>query len=180
MYKKIASLAAASVLAAALVGITASPATAVVDSLTCAVGSSTTTYDPPITMTQATTTRTIDQVYGPLCVGTGSAAGITSGTHYSSNTTSRSCLQLLSTGNVSWTITWNTGQTSTVSTSRVSNVVGAVFSNVFTGTVTAGVLQGHTLIENMTAPSLPITLCTAGLGNVSQLNSVHTLEIAPL
>lgn len=145
------------------------------DTLTC-TSTSTTTYSPAITTTPSTTTRTIHQTYGP-CVGTGSAAGITGGTHDDSNTTSRSCLQLLSTATVTWTIHWNTGQQSTVTANRVSNLAGAVFTNTFTGTVTAGPLQGHAFVETMTAPSTQITACTLGQGSVSSLGAVHTLNI---
>ena len=143
--------------------------------LTC-TSTSVTTYDPPISITAAPTTRTITQGYGP-CIGTGAGVSVTSGVHASSNLTHRSCLQLLSTGSVTWTITWNTGATSTVSTQRVSNLAGAVFTNTFTGTVTDGLFEGKSVVETMTSPSTEITLCTLGLGTVSTLNAVHTLTI---
>ncbi|MFI6090575.1 hypothetical protein [Streptomyces sp. NPDC051218] len=145
------------------------------DTLTC-TGTSTTTYDPPITSATASSTRTIDQTYGP-CVGTGGAAAITGGTHNSSNTTSRSCLQLLSTATVSWTIHWSNGQSSTVTAQRVSNLAAAVFTNTFTGSVTSGYLQGHNFVETMTAPSLQITACTLRLGSVSSLGAIHTFTL---
>jgi hypothetical protein len=146
-----------------------------VDTLTC-TSTSTTTYDPPITTTPATSTRTINQTYGP-CVGTGTAASITGGTHTSSHTTQRSCLQLLSTATVSWTIDWSNGQSSTVTAQRVSNLVGAVFTNDFTGTVTSGYLAGRSFVETMTAPSLQITDCTLLGGSVSSLGAVHTFTL---
>ncbi|MFI1377716.1 hypothetical protein ACH4UY_37765 [Streptomyces longwoodensis] len=68
-------------------------------------------------------------------MGTGEAAGGTGGTHTSSNTTSRSCLQLLSTATVSWTIHWSNGQSSTVTAQRISNLAGAVLTNTFTGSM---------------------------------------------
>ncbi|WP_282202236.1 hypothetical protein [Kitasatospora fiedleri] len=143
--------------------------------LTCA-STSTTTYDPPITLSPTTTTRTIHQVYGP-CMGTGAAAAVTGGTHDDSNVTQRSCLQLLATAQVSWTIHWSNGQQSTVTTQRVSNLAGAVFTNTFTGTVTSGLLAGHAVVETMTSPSTQITACTLGAGSVSSLGAVHTLNI---
>ncbi|GIG70537.1 hypothetical protein [Phytomonospora endophytica] len=171
-------LSGAAVLTAAL--IAPAPAQAdveaqLLDTLTCA-SSSTTTYDPPIGLTPVTTTRTIHQVYGP-CVGTGVASAVTGGTHDSSNTTARSCLQLLSTATVSWTIHWSNGSQSTVTTQRVSNLAGAVFTNTFTGTVTSGLLTGHAVVETMTAPSTQILACTLGQGTVSSLGAVHTLTI---
>ncbi|MGW7271731.1 hypothetical protein ACWGH5_14515 [Streptomyces sp. NPDC054864] len=153
----------------------ANASTQALDTLTC-TGTSTTTYDPPITSATASSTRTIDQTYGP-CVGTGGAAAITGGTHNSSNTTSRSCLQLLSTATVSWTIHWSNGQSSTVTAQRVSNLAAAVFTNTFTGSVTSGYLQGHSFVETMTAPSLQITACTLGLGSVSSLGALHTFTL---
>ncbi|RSS38370.1 hypothetical protein [Streptomyces sp. WAC08241] len=145
------------------------------DTLTC-TGTSTTTYNPPITAVPATTTRTIHQTYGP-CAGTGAAAAVTGGTHDSSNTTSRSCLQLLSTATVSWVIHWSNGQSSTVTAQRVSNLAGAVFTNTFTGTVTSGFLKDRGFVETMTSPSLQITACTLGLGSVSGLGAAHTFTL---
>ncbi|NEB77605.1 hypothetical protein G3I40_20655 [Streptomyces sp. SID14478] len=169
-------IAASTLLATCAAGLSAAPATAgtaALDTLNCLAGTSKTTYNPPITQTASDTTRTIDQKYS-ACVGTGAAAGITSGTHKDSNVTNRSCLQLLSTGTVSWTIKWNNGKTSKVTAQRVSEVVGALFQNTFSGKITEGVLAGHNFIEVMTAPSLDITKCTLGQGTVSELNSVHT------
>ncbi|MCZ9355100.1 hypothetical protein NGM36_36010 [Streptomyces mutabilis] len=166
---------AASALAFTLPAAPAGAAVPALDTLTC-TSTSTTTYDPPITTTAATSTRTIDQTYGP-CLGTGSAASITGGTHTSSNTTQRSCLQLLSTATVSWTINWSNGQSSTVTAQRVSNLAGAVFTNEFTGTVTSGYLTGRSFVETMTAPSLQITNCTLLGGSVSSLGAVHTFTL---
>ncbi|MFI7387223.1 hypothetical protein [Streptomyces sp. NPDC049813] len=162
-------------LAFALPASPAGAAPRTVTTLTC-TSTSTTTYDPPITTTAATSTRTIDQTYGP-CLGTGAAAAVTGGTHTSSNTTQRSCLQLLSTATVSWTINWSNGQSSTVTAQRVSNLAGAVFTNEFTGTVTSGYLAGHGFVETMTAPSLQITTCTLLGGSVSGLGAVHTFTL---
>ncbi|MEU3288635.1 hypothetical protein [Streptomyces longwoodensis] len=167
--------AAVSALAFAVSAAPAGAAAPEVDTLTC-TSTSTTTYDPPITTTPATSTRTIHQTYGP-CVGTGAAASVTGGTHTSSNITQRSCLQLLSTATVSWTIDWSNGQSSTVTAQRVSNLVGAVFTNDFTGTVTSGYLAGHGFVETMTAPSLQITDCTLLGGSVSSLGAVHTFTL---
>ncbi|MFJ8194224.1 hypothetical protein ACIQ8D_31380 [Streptomyces sp. NPDC096094] len=139
-------------------------------------GSSSTTYEPPITLTPDTSKRTINQTYAP-CVGTGEAAEVTGGTHTSSNITLRSCLQLLSAATVSWTIKWSNGESSTVTAGRVSNLAGAVFTNTFTGTVTNGFLKGHTFVETMTAPSTQITACTLGLGSVSSLGAEHTFTL---
>ncbi|WP_299540749.1 hypothetical protein [uncultured Streptomyces sp.] len=168
-------IAAVPALALALPVAPASAAESALDTLTC-TSTSTTTYDPPITTTAATSTRAIDQTYGP-CVGTGTAASITGGTHMSSNTTQRSCLQLLSTATVSWTINWSNGQSSTVTAQRVSNLAGAVFTNTFTGAVTSGYLAGRSFVETMTAPSLQITNCTLLGGSVSSLGALHTFTL---
>ncbi|MET9254951.1 hypothetical protein ACGFZL_12090 [Streptomyces sp. NPDC048182] len=167
--------AVAAVLATAVPAGAAQGSATALDTLNC-TSSSTTTYSPPITTTPAASTRTINQTYGP-CVGTGAAAPITGGTHSSTNTTTRSCLQLLSTATVSWTIHWNTGQSSTVTAQRVSNLAGAVFTNTFTGTVTGGFLQGRSFVETMTAPSLQITACTLGQGSVAGIGAAHTFTL---
>ncbi|MEB8338131.1 hypothetical protein [Streptomyces endophyticus] len=177
---RFASLAIAStVFTVCTAGMAATPAsadTASLDTLHCPTGTSKTTYDPPISRTEVDTTRTIDQKYTG-CVGTGAAAGVTSGTHKDSNVTRRSCLQLGSEGDVSWEIKWNNGKTSKVSAHRVSNLVGAVFTNTFTGKITDGLLAGHGFVETMTALSPEITECTLNGGTVSELNADHTLNV---
>jgi hypothetical protein len=77
-------------------------------------------------------------------------------------------------------ITWNTGQTSTVSANFNTNVVGAVLEVVITGTVTSGLFQGDTVILNQTGPATQVLQCTLGLGTVSSIYSAVTLEITSI
>ncbi|RBQ13794.1 hypothetical protein DP939_43950 [Spongiactinospora rosea] len=61
--------------------------------------------------------------YGP-CASAG-VPGLTSGSRTFQGSGSRSCLSLLSSGTETFTITWNTGQTSTVSVAKLVTIVGA-------------------------------------------------------
>lgn len=75
------------------------------------------------------------------------------------------------------TITWNTGQTSTLTLNRVTNVAGAVITVTQTGTVTGGLFSGDTVVMTATAPSTDVLNCTLGLGTVSSTYSTVVLEI---
>ncbi|MFF4987011.1 hypothetical protein ACFY19_07465 [Streptosporangium saharense] len=152
------------------------PASAAVLDVTCVPPSSDlVTYDPALTVTPRNVAITATTTYGP-CVSAG-VPGLTSGSRTFQGTGSRSCLSLLSTGTETFTITWNTGQTSTVSVSKIVNVVGAALVVTFTGTVTSGLFAGDAVLQTVTGPSAGITLCTLGLGTVSSISSLVTLEI---
>ncbi|MFJ4478801.1 hypothetical protein [Streptomyces xanthochromogenes] len=105
---------------------------------------------------------------------------MTSGTSTLVTTGSRTCLDLLSSNSVTLPITWNTGDTSTLSGNSVVNVVGAVNQTEVTGTVTSGLFAGDTFVMNVTGAATDILLCTAGLGTVSSLYDTITLEITSL
>ena len=137
------------------------------------------TYTPPLTLTpQDVTVRSATQ-YGP-CVSASNPA-ITSGSR--SRTLlipGRSCLDLLNSGSTTFTITWNTGQSSTVSSNFTSTTVGATLVVTDTGTVTSGLFTGSTVVQVLTAPAADVLLCTAGLATVSTIHSLMTLEITSL
>ncbi|MFI9005860.1 hypothetical protein ACIGNX_01335 [Actinosynnema sp. NPDC053489] len=139
-------------------------------------GSETTTYTPPLTTAPQAVTISSSTQYGP-CASLSNPA-ITSGTR--SRTTSdpeQTCLDLLDTGSSTYTITWNTGQTTTISANRTATVVGAALVITFTGTVTSGLFTGSTVVQTNTGPSADVLLCTAGLGTVPGIYAVVTLEI---
>ncbi|MFD6620050.1 hypothetical protein ACFWFB_32935 [Streptomyces albidoflavus] len=145
--------------------------------VTCTPPSSTvSTYTPPLTNTPQISRSTISRQFGP-CVSL-SHPEVTSGTSSSVNAPrERSCLDLLGSGSSTITITWNTGQTSTLSTNFTSTVAGAVVEAVGSGTVTSGLFQGDTVVMDMTGPATDILLCTAGLGTVSSVYSTMVLEL---
>ncbi|MFI1585559.1 hypothetical protein [Embleya sp. NPDC020630] len=163
------------VLAAAVLLLPATPAHASVLDVTC-TGGETATYNPALTSTPQTVTTTRVISYSP-CVSTDPA--VTSGARNLTYTAPGfSCVDLLGSGTISATITWNTGQTSTVTGNRVSTVVGATTVTVITGTVTAGLFTGDTVVQTQIGAATPILTCNLGLGTVSGLTSTIVLEIS--
>lgn len=168
------ALATIALLAATLVATTP-PAQAQPGDLVCLPPtSSTVTFSPPLTTTSQTATVTTTNLFGP-CTST-SVPDITSGTFTGSYTVpNRSCLTLTGSGTSTSTITWNTGQTSSLTLNFTTTIVGAVYTSVVTGVVTGGLFAGDTVISNQTGPATDILLCTAGLGTVSSLHTIGTI-----
>ncbi|MFE1345660.1 hypothetical protein [Streptomyces sp. NPDC058757] len=162
------------------VAFLAPPASAGVLDLTCAPPTSVlNSYSPALTAAPQTVTVSTTALYGP-CVSPSQPA-IISGTRTASVTTTTSCADLLGPGTFTYTITWNTGQTSTLSTNYTRVAAGGVYTVTATGVVTAGVFAGDTVVVNYTGPSTDITLCTLGLGTVSSLYlPVGTLELTSI
>ncbi|NUO57502.1 MAG: hypothetical protein HOV78_12600 [Hamadaea sp.] len=170
------AIAAISLVAAGITVTAASPAAAGALDLTCLPPSSNVnSYSPPLTNQPQQTTVSTTALYGP-CTSVSQPA-ITSGSRTASVTTTASCLDLLGSGTLTYTITWNTGQTSTITSNFTRVVAGAVYEIIATGTVTSGVFAGDTVVTDFTGPSTDITLCTLGLGTVSSVYNVGTLEI---
>ncbi|MEU1053905.1 hypothetical protein [Streptomyces sp. NPDC005876] len=164
--------------ALSLLGATVVPASAssagVLD-VTCA-GSQSTTYTPALTLAPQASTIAASTQYGP-CVSL-SQSGLTSGSRSASlSYPSRSCLDLLDSGTVTYTITWNTGQTSTISGNSTATVAGAAFVVTITGTVTSGLFAGDSAVQVNTGPATDVTLCTLGLGSVSNTYLLVALEL---
>jgi hypothetical protein len=145
--------------------------------VTCTPPSSaSTTYNPPLTNTPQVSASSLSWQLGP-CV-SASVPGLTSGTHAAVNPPrSRSCLELLNTAPETRTITWNTGDTSTLSLNRTTTVSGAVLVVTFTGTVESGLFTGDTVVATQTGPATDVLLCTLGLGTVSGIYSAMVMEI---
>lgn len=161
-----------------MLGLTATPTSATASGLldvTC-TGSQTSTYSPPLTLTPRASTTTASTQYGP-CVSL-SQPGITSGSRTASIFyPSRSCLDLLDSQAITFTIKWNTGQTSTISANTTTSVVGATLTVTITGTVTSGLFTGDSVVQVNEGPATDVTLCTLGLGSVSSIYSLVALEI---
>ncbi|MFI1013141.1 hypothetical protein [Streptomyces sp. NPDC020965] len=170
------ALAALTALIAACAGlVTAAPAQAAPGDLVCLPPtSSTVTFSPALTTVPQDVTVTTNNLFGP-CTST-SVPGITSGTFSGSfHVPGRSCLTLAGSGSSTSTITWNTGQTSTLSLNYTTTIAGAVYTSVLIGTVTSGLFAGDTVVSNQTGPATDVLTCTLGLGTVSGLYTVGTI-----
>ncbi|EWC60846.1 hypothetical protein UO65_3776 [Actinokineospora spheciospongiae] len=172
-----AVLPAAACTSALLVLGSSTPASAGVLDVTCAPPSSeVVNFSPPLTMTPQTVTVSTTTQYGP-CVSLSNPA-LTSGARTnSSSAPGQTCLELLTNGPTTFTVTWNTGQTSTISANRTSTVVGAALVTTHTGTVTAGLFAGSTAVQVLTGAAADVLPCTLGLGTVASIYSAVTLEI---
>ncbi|MBB5867906.1 hypothetical protein F4553_001285 [Allocatelliglobosispora scoriae] len=153
------------------------PAYATGNLVACTLPSSeSTTFDPPMTATPTPTMVTVDRTYSS-CVSLSQPA-VVSGTYAGSFLRpTQSCVTLLGGGSRIFTITWNTGQTSTLTGTSNSNIVGAAIVNVTTGTVTSGLFSGASFTQTVTTPSLAITFCTLGLGTVASATGLVELLI---
>lgn len=134
------------------------------------------TYSPPLTNTPQASASSLSWQLGP-CV-SASVPDLTSGTHSAANAPrERTCLELLGARSGTRTITWNTGDTSTLSMNGTTTVVGALLVVTYTGTVTSGLFAGDTVVATQTGPATDILLCTLGLGTVSGTYSTMVMEI---
>ncbi|MFI8998630.1 hypothetical protein [Streptomyces sp. NPDC053542] len=91
---------------------------------------------------------------------------MTSGTRTATVTGQLSCQALLAPTTVAFTITWNTGQTSTVRANVQSSLVeGTTFVVLLTGTVTGGLFNGSTFTQANTGAAGGIRDCLSGSGD---------------
>ncbi|MFD1146233.1 hypothetical protein [Saccharothrix hoggarensis] len=155
----------------------ATPATAGALDVTCLPTSSqTASFSPPLTLTPGPTTVTASTQYGP-CTST-SVPELTSGSRSATITyPALSCLDLVTSAPLTFTITWNTGQTSTISGSTTVTTAGAALVVTITGNVTAGLFAGDSVVQTITGPSTAVTLCTLGMGTVPSIYGVVALSI---
>lgn len=169
------ALVAAVVCLAALL-LTATPASAGVLDVSCTPPSDqVNTYTPPLTATPQTVV--VNSAARYTCV-SASVPGLISGTRtVEVSSPGRSCVDLLTGFPITLTITWNTGQTSTLSGTSTVATLGATHIVTMTGTVTAGLFTGDTVVSTAISPSAPILLCTLGLGTVASTTSSLLLEI---
>lgn len=133
-------------------------------------------FDPPVTNHPQTATLTSSRRYGP-CISP-AHPDITSGVSDASATfPGATCLSLFGANSITIRITWNNGQTSTLSGNNVSSLAGATLTVVTTGTVTSGVFAGGTFVHTVVYPSPDILLCNLGLGALPSLYGQVVLEI---
>ncbi|MBV1856385.1 hypothetical protein [Catellatospora tritici] len=175
MRRKLTALLVVLIAGTAGVVVPAPAAHAGILDVTCALTSSTIQYNPPLSNTPTTSTVTANHLYG-ACV-SASVPAITSGTATGSVTVTRSCLDLLASSTVTFTITWNTGQTSTISANYSPTLVGPVYTTLSTGVVTGGLFAGDTYVNDRSGVSPPLALCALGLGTFSSITMYGVLEI---
>ena len=173
---RLAVLASALALSAAA-ALPPSPSSASALDVTCTPPTSTVVaFNPALTATPQTTTVSVSTQYGP-CISAGTPT-LTSGTAgFQAPAPGWSCHNLLQAFPSTFTITWNTGQTSTISGNATSTITGGALVYTLTGTVTSGLFTGDTVLQTSTAPATNILLCTLGVGSVSSIYSLVTLAI---
>ncbi|MEU4745880.1 hypothetical protein AB0G02_36200 [Actinosynnema sp. NPDC023658] len=178
MSRVVSALAALSIVLALVPFATTGTAAAAGLDLTCTPPSSASLlFDPPATNSPQTETLTVSRQYGP-CV-SATHPDITSGHSGATGTAAgATCVSLLGANAITIPITWNNGQTSTLSGNNVSNMSGLTLTVVTTGTVTSGVFTGATFVHTIVYPSQNILLCNLGLGTLSALYGQVVLEIA--
>ncbi|RZU49458.1 hypothetical protein EV385_1208 [Krasilnikovia cinnamomea] len=175
MVRGIAAAAVALVSWIAITMVTASPASAVQQDVTC-VGTATETFTPGLTYTPQTITYTTNLIYSPC---TSSDATLTSAVSGSTSTVpNSSCNMLPFAGSGSFVLTWNNGNTSTFTFNAVSTIVAGQVVLTRTGTITAGQFQGDTAIRVVTYPTVnPLDCLTTGV--TSQFGAVTLSITAP-
>lgn len=144
--------------------------------VTC-VGSVSSSYSPALTSTPQTVSITGTASYS-LCTGTG---GVTT----ASNSTNAirpdySCLGLLEVGTSPATVTWNTGETSTMTTTRVSVQLSGISTTLLhVGSVTAGKFVGARVVRATEFLNTDLDACYTPEG-LSQISGPSTLNIVSL
>ncbi len=166
--------ASAVVLLTAVLGLVVeSPAhSAGVIDLTCSLFSTDKLYfTPSVTLEQQSVTidkkTTYRHCYSP------SAPDVVSGELVRLFTRADSCPQALGAGPTAQTITWNTGETSTMSVVRTPTLVHGIYKVEFVGTVTAGLFTGSAAKQVYFADGRDLQHCLDGNGTV--VNSLISL-----
>ncbi|MDR7381202.1 hypothetical protein [Promicromonospora iranensis] len=131
-------------------------------------------YNPPLRLRPVDTVRTTERSYTG-CVST--VPGLTGGSGTDSQPRTLSCVDLLASGSSVYTITWNTGQTSTLDVENAINIVGGTITVTQTGTVASGLFAGATVTQQIVGVSLALIPCTLGLGSFSGFTGTTTLLI---
>jgi hypothetical protein len=79
-------------------------------------------------------------------------------------TRSDSCPQALLSGNLNQTITWNTGETSTISFARTPTLAHGIYKVTFVGTVSSGLFTGSAVTQVYIADGRDLQRCLDGDG----------------
>lgn len=138
-------------------------------------GSNVITFTPPLTLVNQPTTVNRTTKYNPCSSPT--APAVTSGLESRTFTLGDDCTMVLASGTVNFTITWNTGQTTTFTANRTASISGTTLTVTFTGTVTAGLFAGSSVRQVFTGSAVDLINCLNGTGRLSSLTSSVSLII---
>lgn len=171
-----ATVVALVVLAGSLVAV--SPAHASVTDLRCSLPSWDRVFlTPPVALEPQTVT--IDKKTRYRHCHSPSAPDVVSGELARVLTRSDSCPQALLSGYLNQTITWNTGETSTIRFFRTPTLSNGIYKVTFVGTVTEGLFAGSTAEQVYIANGHALQHCLDGKGTVVRsLISIVTLTIS--
>lgn len=144
-----------------------------VGQITC-TAETTTTYDPGLTSTLKPTTVTVVSSDLTNCVSATEPQIVSGGTPSGSAMFSTSCASLNGTQNGTRVINWSDGSKSTISFTRVSEVLLGVLTVTVTGTVTKGTFEGGSVVQQMAGVVNPLDCLTQGIDEISA-NGVLTI-----
>lgn len=144
--------------------VPASPAHAAPGDLTCTETESV-SYSPGL----LTTRRPVDvSVHNVLSCTSLTHPAVTQGHVLATiHDLERSCTDLAASGSGSYTITWNTGETSTIGYTRSANYVLGTLVIVENGTVTSGTFTGDSVTHVVELANLGLLACLAEPGLTS-------------
>jgi hypothetical protein len=156
--------------------ITATPAPIFVTDVKCSPPSSDVLqFTPPLSPVLQPTVVQKQTFYRP-CTAPANP-NLTSGTLSTTSTLNDMCSMVLLGGLVTQTITWNTGQTTTMSLNRTATITGTTLTVKFTGTVIAGLFTGSQASQTYTASAVELINCLNGAGTVAFIVSQVNLRI---
>jgi hypothetical protein len=162
--------AASTTAARAVLAAVPAPAPMVID-LKCSTPNSTDVlkFTPPLTLVVQPTLVQKSTSYTPCAAPT--APNLTSGSLATSSTINDACPMVLLSGTVVQTVTWNTGQTTTMTLNRTATISGTTLTVSFTGTVTGGLFLGRNVRQTYTASAVDLINCLNGVGSVATIKS---------
>jgi hypothetical protein len=132
-------------LALAVVAGATAPGANALTQVTCN-GVNALTYSPAVTNTPQTVTLTAQTTFG-TCVSLTHPSIVSGTVPANAVTTTSSCNQLLGTASPTFTITWNTGQTSTLTGTTYTDKVDGQPVVILLGSVSGGLFAGATITE---------------------------------
>jgi hypothetical protein len=139
------------------------------------LGSQHVKISPGLSFVPKDVTLTVNAIYAPC---TSSVAGLISATNSASfPIPGASCLNPFDPGSGTKQLTWNTGDTSVFSFTRLGSNLGGTNVITSTGTITSGLFAGASAIEVVVGPSLDAWKCLSEPGITDRYTTV-TLQIA--
>lgn len=177
---KMCRAAVAAIVAAGAVLMGAAPANAVSVDVACLPPSSDIiVFDPPLTSSPQTVDGTSFIQLGPCTSLT--VPGLASGSSIQTFTVpAATCEILLGAQPTEFTITWNTGQSSTITGNTVAVIEAGLLTVTLTGSVSSGLFAGRNVAGNQSGAATDLLLCRLGLGDVPSVFTVGIFTISSL